>query len=286
MIDTRSGDDRVGPHGTFSADDAETIQARGTNGRCTIPADAIGLGLNVTALDATQPTFLTIWPEGTRPLASSLNPSPGEPPTPNAVTTPLSTTGTFAIYNRQGSVNVIVDVIGYHIAALEGAQSAILDFGNSSGGANIRSTYPVSPTRYVVEAADGGAAPESVPVDTAILNQLCGDVDGCKASLYMRSWDASNIGLLAGVGPHGVSLSALNATQTRFRTGNPIDSSVTTGVDNNGAVNHALQAYDCYFTDAEYLNGSGTDTAAGFNVLNWNSVYPATTMVCVLVIDD
>jgi len=45
----------------------------------------VALALNVTAIGATAPTFLTVWPGGTRPTASSLNPVPGQPPTPNGV---------------------------------------------------------------------------------------------------------------------------------------------------------------------------------------------------------
>lgn len=114
LLDTRPAPDHVGPHSAFNANDTKTIQAVGTNGACTIPDDASGLSLNVTSTNATAPTFLTIWPEGERPLASSLNPFPGEPPTPNAVNTPLSARGAFNIYNSRGSVNVLVDVNGYY----------------------------------------------------------------------------------------------------------------------------------------------------------------------------
>jgi hypothetical protein len=73
----------------------------------------VGISLNVTAVGATAATFLTIWPDGTRPLASSLNPAPGQPPTPNAVATQLSGAGAFNVFNRFGTVDVIVDVNGY-----------------------------------------------------------------------------------------------------------------------------------------------------------------------------
>jgi hypothetical protein len=133
LIDTRPGDDHVGPHDKFGVGDTKTIAAHGTNGKCTIPSDAVGLSLNVTALGATAPSFLTIWPDGTMPKASSLNPVPGQPPTPNAVTTNLSGTGSFKVFNLAGSVDVIVDVNGYYtkaslqdlasrLAALEAAQ--------------------------------------------------------------------------------------------------------------------------------------------------------------------
>ena len=61
--------------------------AIGAAGECDVPATATGLVLNVTAVGATLPTFLTVYPAGAeRPNASSLNPSPGQPPVPNAVT--------------------------------------------------------------------------------------------------------------------------------------------------------------------------------------------------------
>ncbi len=135
LIDTRSGDDRVGPHATFGVADTKTIAAHGTNGQCAIPVDAVALSLNVTALHATATSFLTVWPDGTRPKASSLNPVPGQPPAPNAVTTNLSGSGSFNVFNNAGTVNVIIDVNGYYtkqslqeissrLTALEGANTS------------------------------------------------------------------------------------------------------------------------------------------------------------------
>lgn len=117
LIDTRSGDTRVGPHNTFGAGDTKTIAAHGSNGDCTIPTDATGLSMNVTAVDASVPSFLTIWPDGERPNASSLNPAPGQPPTPNGVATQLAANGSFNVYNLAGSVDVIVDINGYYTKA-------------------------------------------------------------------------------------------------------------------------------------------------------------------------
>ncbi len=118
LADTRPGTDRVGSVGTLGPAATATFKAVGDNGKCLgIPADATALSLNITALGATQQTFLTIWPNGDRPLAASLNPAPGQPPTPNAVTTPLSTTGEFQMYNQAGTVNVVIDVNGYYTRA-------------------------------------------------------------------------------------------------------------------------------------------------------------------------
>ncbi len=93
-----------------------TVRAQEPGTRCTgkIPVGAISLSLNVTTVGATSQSFLTIWAGGTRPDASSLNPSPGAPPTPNAVTVDLSVDQTFDIYNNLGNVNVVVDINGYY----------------------------------------------------------------------------------------------------------------------------------------------------------------------------
>ena len=106
----------VGPRSTpIGQNETHVITGHGDNGDCTgIPTTATGLQLNVTAVNASQNTFVTVWGEGDRPNASSLNPALGQPPAPNAVTTGLSATGTFNVYNRFGTVDVIADVVGYY----------------------------------------------------------------------------------------------------------------------------------------------------------------------------
>ena len=114
IMDTRPAF-AVGPKTSpLGPEEVYTVDARGTRGRCTLPNDASGLVLNVTATDATMVTFLAIWGDGARPNSSALNPSPGQPPTPNAVTSDLTNTGQFKIFNKQGNVNVFVDVVGYY----------------------------------------------------------------------------------------------------------------------------------------------------------------------------
>jgi hypothetical protein len=50
-----------------------------------------------------------------RPTASNLNVVAGAPPTPNQVTVGLSATGAISIYNNGGTVDLIVDVVGYYL---------------------------------------------------------------------------------------------------------------------------------------------------------------------------
>jgi hypothetical protein len=116
LVDTRPAPDTIGPRDTpLGANEAYNLGAHGAQGNCNLPTTANGLALNVTAIGPTEPTFLTIYPSSTeRPTSSNLNPVPGSPPTPNAVTTDISVNGRFNIYNLAGNVNVIVDVVGYY----------------------------------------------------------------------------------------------------------------------------------------------------------------------------
>lgn len=117
LTDTRPAS-QVGPKSSpIGPNETYTVTTFGKNGKCTgIPTDATALSLNVTAIGATQSTFLTVWPAGTtRPDASSLNPVPGAGPTPNAVVSDLSADGRLSVFNRQGSVDVIIDVNGYFV---------------------------------------------------------------------------------------------------------------------------------------------------------------------------
>jgi len=116
LLDTRPGADRIGDFSAFGPDETKSIPV--TSGNCTSSIYQLGptaLSLNVTAVGATKPTFITIWPHNSaRPLASSLNPTPGEPPTPNEISTGLYAGYWFDIYNRFGTVDLVVDVNGYY----------------------------------------------------------------------------------------------------------------------------------------------------------------------------
>ncbi len=82
---------------------------------CSLPSGTSALQLNVTAVNATTLTNLRFYPEGEpTPGASHLNPAPGQPPTPNAVTVTLNAAGRFSVFNRFGSVDVVIDVLGYY----------------------------------------------------------------------------------------------------------------------------------------------------------------------------
>jgi YVTN family beta-propeller protein len=116
LLDTRSTDN-VGPRSTpLGASEVYTATVRGTNGNCTIPTDAVGVVMNVVAVNATASSYLTVFPaDVTRPLASNLNWVARQAPTPNAVTADLSADGRISFYNLTGQVDIAADVVGYYV---------------------------------------------------------------------------------------------------------------------------------------------------------------------------
>jgi hypothetical protein len=118
LFDTRPGTDNVGTKSSpLGPGETYTVGVHGDNGQCTgIPTDAVAVSLNVTALNSTAPTFVTVFAaDAERPLSSSLNPVPGGPPTPNGVTSDLSGTGFVSFYNENGSVDLLADAVGYYV---------------------------------------------------------------------------------------------------------------------------------------------------------------------------
>jgi hypothetical protein len=102
LADTRPAPDTVGVRTTpVGAEESYTLSGWGVVGDCTLPAGTAGLALNVTAVDPTDPTYLTLYPTGASlPTTSNLNPWPGQPPTPNAVNVDLNGSGRFDVFNK------------------------------------------------------------------------------------------------------------------------------------------------------------------------------------------
>lgn len=68
---------------------------------------------NVTAVDASEPHFLTVYPGGTpRPVTSNINGGPGRP-VPNLVVIGVGDDGFIEVFNSHGTTHCLVDVFGY-----------------------------------------------------------------------------------------------------------------------------------------------------------------------------
>jgi hypothetical protein len=116
LFDTRPAPDNVGPRtAPLTAGDTFTVPVRGSNGNCVIPAGATGVAMNVTIVNPTGFSYLTIYPgDASRPLSSNLNWTPSSSPTPNQVTVKLGESlGDIKVYNLAGSVDVLADIVGY-----------------------------------------------------------------------------------------------------------------------------------------------------------------------------
>ena len=95
----------------LAADSSRVFQLTGLGG---VPSAGVGSVIfNLTAVNHTAQTFLTVYPTGSsRPLSSSLNPHPGVV-APNLVIGKVGTDGSVTIYNERGTVDVIIDVVGW-----------------------------------------------------------------------------------------------------------------------------------------------------------------------------
>jgi hypothetical protein len=114
LLETRPGFGGAGP---VLAGDANvrSVPTRGVDG---VPMGATAVALNITAIGATAPTYITAWPEGTgpRPTASNLNVNSGQPVPNFDIVSLTGSDGNIDFYNNAGSVNLVADIAGYFSA--------------------------------------------------------------------------------------------------------------------------------------------------------------------------
>ena len=145
LADTRSAPNTVGLRNTpLGAGGVFEVTVHGSNGECSgalaVPTDAVAVALNVTAVNASATSNVRLYPANLTsvPLLSNLNVTAGAPPIPNKVDVKLSPDGKIRVFNFAGSVDVVLDVVGYYtnstlqelsqrVASLEAAQPAGVD---------------------------------------------------------------------------------------------------------------------------------------------------------------
>jgi len=89
-----------------------------------VPDDADAAAINVTVINGTAPSFLTVYPTGSaRPESSTINWS-GPAAGANSTTAKLGGDRQFEVYNSNGTVDVIIDLVGYYVPASFGSGSA------------------------------------------------------------------------------------------------------------------------------------------------------------------
>jgi hypothetical protein len=124
---------RVGQAGTIG------VQVSGVGGVPTTGVAAVVV--NVTVVDPTTESFVTVFPEGTtQPVVANLNFGAGETIS-NLVTVPIGSQGGVTIYNHSGSTDVVVDIEGYYTTTAQ--STGLYD--------------PVPPVRLFGTLTQGGA---------------------------------------------------------------------------------------------------------------------------------
>jgi hypothetical protein len=103
-----------------------------------VPADATAASINLTVVNGTIGSFLTLFPTGTQmPLASAINWADSLAHA-NSTVVKLGTAKSFDIYNLAGNVDVVIDLVGYYIPAPAA--------GGGSGGSGAQGPQgPVGP---------------------------------------------------------------------------------------------------------------------------------------------
>ncbi|HMC72247.1 MAG TPA: hypothetical protein VKJ07_24020, partial [Mycobacteriales bacterium] len=125
-------------------------------GQGNVPASHVsGVVLNLTATQASTQTFLTVFPSGSPPNSSNLNIGAGRDAAV-LVTAQVASDGSVQLYNAQGTVHAIFDVVGYfddgsvanapHYAALTPARILDTRTAGSGGPLGANSTRKVQIT--------------------------------------------------------------------------------------------------------------------------------------------
>jgi hypothetical protein len=125
----------VGPDSEITVDVTDTFGSG-------VPAtDVSAVVINTTGTQGTDYTYLTVYPSGeARPLASNLNFGPGVD-FPNLVTVKVGTDGNVKVYNKNGQVHVIFDIVGWY------------------GGPTDGSLFNVLTPKRILDTRDGTGAP-------------------------------------------------------------------------------------------------------------------------------
>ncbi|MFW2334678.1 DUF1501 domain-containing protein [Ilumatobacter sp.] len=109
VCDTRVGSGGV-PKRKMRREERMRVKIRGVAG---VPNSATAVVANVTAVEASENMFFTVYPGSTaRPTTSNINGGPGRP-VPNLVVMAIGADGYIDVFNSHGETHCIVDAFGY-----------------------------------------------------------------------------------------------------------------------------------------------------------------------------
>lgn len=174
-------------------------------GKGGVPTSGVAaVVVNITATGATANSFVTVYPGGTRPNVSTINFLKGVNRA-NIATVPLSE-GKISVYNSAGSVDVLVDVVGY--------------YANSASTATLGSEFDTADPERLADTrgdAEGQVAPQSSldllldfnPDANKTVTALALNITavGAKSSGYLTAYDGATL-------PSTSTLNFANASAT------------------------------------------------------------------------
>ena len=153
MNPLRLFDTRDGTGGRLGALNGGETWGFGIRGQYGVPANAVAVAINLTAVDATMGTYVTAWPGGqARPTTSNLNPVPGMA-VPNLAIVRLGAAGDVNFFNNSGSVHLLADVVGYF------RDGTSVGHGSAGAGPTARHPRWHRPARRRPNARPAGCGP-------------------------------------------------------------------------------------------------------------------------------
>lgn len=183
VLDSREG---TGWNGMVAAGADRSLTVTGASG---VPATASAVVMNVTVVDPTEASFLTVYPGGVgRPNASNLNFGKGQI-IPNLVTVRVGPGGVVKVANAVGATHVVADIVGYYDDGSPGgelfngvAPARILDTRKSIG---LSGAFANAQTRTL--QVTGGSSPVPAGATSVVMNVTA---TGGTALTYLQAWPA------------------------------------------------------------------------------------------------
>lgn len=206
-------DTRAGSVGALGAEKSFELQIGGKAG---VPTSAQAVVMNLTAIDPTADSFLTVWPSGqSRPNASNLNFAAGQT-VPNLVVAKLGTGGRVSVFNSAGTVHLAADVVGY--------------FSTTAGAEGV----PMKPVRLLDTRVKGGKVGAKGTIDVVVAG-VGGIPDSGVAAVAVNvtAVDPSEAGFLT-VWPAGEKMPT--ASSLNFRRGQTVPNLVMAKVGANNKI--------------------------------------------------
>lgn len=184
LFDTRNG--TGGRTGALGKAESWPFTVRGLAG---VPAEAVAVALNLTAVDATAPTFVTAFPGGqAMPTTSNLNPVPGVA-VPNLAIIRLGPAGDVIFYNNAGNVHLLADVVGYFrdgssVGMAPLAPARLLDTRDTTGGHPGKLGAGQMLDLQVADRGGVSGSPEAVALNVTVTSPT--------AASYLTVWPSGD----------------------------------------------------------------------------------------------